>query len=352
MKQRNILSDELEMARHWQGAGDTEYDYAELMAEEEITRRVVPNPHELIQTLHHAVAYDSTRVFMVIGDNDSVMAIFRLEFDEDLMKAYMEILQDLEPFFDFARKDFARKKVPPPPKEVKLALKSEELKYLKMNEDSYMSWIGMWRAMNVNRAVDLTYPLPTTARIIPFATAAWNQVKGGGDTLTKFDDSIRERIGIRTPTTIASTRILVTIATVFHRARQFLTAKSDLDSYPSLYHFRNANSKRTTMINSARLLSDSLVKLADRDANRRVLLTITPTSVGIERLYEATPPVVVLRRSDRLNKTPPAPILPFGAPITGVTPTKRGATMGEPAEVSIRRSECIGLIYSRRVTVG
>lgn len=47
-----------------------------------------------------------------------------------------------------------------------------------------------------------------------------------------------------------------------HRLYQIYTAKSDMDRYPTLYHFRNVDNQQTSLKNSLFQLSKEILKFA------------------------------------------------------------------------------------------
>eukprot|EP00984_Skeletonema_dohrnii_P008224 scaffold3016_cov114-Skeletonema_dohrnii-CCMP3373.AAC.3 len=140
--------------------------------------------------LHHSNTYRSNSGFLLIGDKrDLVLAPFYAKSSEDKLPE-----SEL-------------------PREVYDALKSDQLKHLKISEDPFSCFFGLWYRVNVVPAKCLTLNLsyPKTARIIPISVSKWNTLKGGGDAITKLigSDSCRERIGIRGEGTVACVRILM-----------------------------------------------------------------------------------------------------------------------------------------------
>ena len=114
-----------------------------------------------------------------------------------------------------------------------------------MTEHALYGYLTLWRALNVNDS-DIKFPLPPVARIVPLIISVRNSVKGGSDTTTKLDDICQERIGIRTEVTVVTSQIMLNMAIVFHRCIQ-MTASDDPEEYPTLYHWQNAASHRSTM---------------------------------------------------------------------------------------------------------
>ena len=90
-------------------------------------------------------------------------------------------------------------------------------------------------------------------------------MKGGGDTITKLDDICQvERIGIMTEMTVASTRIMLNIAVVFHRCNQMITS-DDPSKYLMLYHWRNTASHHSIVKQYLKTLYNKLIDLSSGD---------------------------------------------------------------------------------------
>ena len=130
-----------------------------------------------------------------------------------------------------------------------------------LSVDSFTSCLGMWIALNSFEHT--SYPLPPTARIVPFSVALWNGNKGGGDTTTSLDEIAKEQIGVRTPNNIASGRGFTNFGVVFHRNNQFEGCLDFLDRYGSVYHARNANNQRYSVEDSLEIVVDMFVDEAD-----------------------------------------------------------------------------------------
>ena len=106
---------------------------------------------------------------------------------------------------------------------------------------------------------------------------------------------MEEQLGVRSPSTCVTARFVLLNAVAFHRCYQIVTAQDDLERYPSLYHFRQAASKRSTM-------DDSVDRLVDcfRDCQAGNL-TFSVPSQNLNK--EATnAPAPVARRSKRANQ--------------------------------------------------
>ena len=75
-------------------------------------------------------------------------------------------------------------------------------------------------------------------------------MKPPSDTSTKLIDYIEEHLGIHSPWTIVTARLLAIAAVAMHRSNQMLTAKEDLGKYKSLYGYRHAANQRFSMPSS------------------------------------------------------------------------------------------------------
>ena len=106
--------------------------------------------------------------------------------------------------------------VPAMSSEIKEALKDPRFGHLKMSEHTFQCYLGLWRGININSPEDLHFPIPPLAGTLPLKVAMWNNLKDGGDNLTKLADICQERIGVRSENLVACTRILLNIGLVFH----------------------------------------------------------------------------------------------------------------------------------------
>ena len=83
--------------------------------------------------------------------------------------------------------------VPTISSEIKQALKDRGFRHLKMSEHTFKCYLGLWRGININPPEDLYFPIPLLARMLPLKVATWNNLKGGGDNLTKLADICQEK---------------------------------------------------------------------------------------------------------------------------------------------------------------
>lgn len=56
-----------------------------------LLKHCIPDAHERIQLLHHACTYQSKQVFFVVGNDEDVMAIYRVKFGQQLIQRYSNV---------------------------------------------------------------------------------------------------------------------------------------------------------------------------------------------------------------------------------------------------------------------
>jgi len=107
----------------------------------------------------------------------------------------------------------------------------------------------IWRCLNVDfNSRNVWFPLPPRARITPVQHAFWNALKGPSDTTTKLVDSIEEKLGIRSPRTVATARLLSVGSVAFHRSSHMLhAANKGVDKHRGLDGYRHASIQRQSM---------------------------------------------------------------------------------------------------------
>ena len=102
--------------------------------------KIVPDPHELFQCLHHAATYDSCCTLLCIGNDVSLMAAYLLMFPPALVDVYKNIV---DMFYDEDLQWLYKPgpNVPEPPRAWIGAFQNKKLDYLKMDEKSF-KYIG------------------------------------------------------------------------------------------------------------------------------------------------------------------------------------------------------------------
>ena len=123
-------------------------------------------------------------------------------------------------------------------------------------------------------------PRPALQRIIPTTHAQWNATKGGSDTITKLVDDCYihpPRIYTNFESVAVSRCISILLSTIF-KLFQIISAKDDLDTYPSMENYCNAASHRATFKRILRMIyvvfkeeAEELSECSSRTRNGEVL---------------------------------------------------------------------------------
>mmetsp|Transcript_27030 Transcript_27030/g.61641 ORF Transcript_27030/g.61641 Transcript_27030/m.61641 type:complete len:285 (+) Transcript_27030:132-986(+) len=144
-----------------------------------LLRAAIPDANELIQIMHHAVTWEVDSCFFVVGGYSRVLAIYEVRFPEELLDAYEDISSDL---FDNDLKSLylPSNEMPRLSDEWKQAIDSDSVKRLKLDEDSFLQRLAIWRVLNVDRSNDarkkrriqyqrsIELPLPQTVTMASF----------------------------------------------------------------------------------------------------------------------------------------------------------------------------------------
>jgi hypothetical protein len=216
--------------------------------------------HESFQLLHSAFVAGTNRGLLLVGSDKDLMYGVHVHFDQELLDAYEAIVdyvydRFLKPFYECT------------PAELNERLGNEIIEATKevehLDEHSFWTNYGIWRALNVdtNRA-NISFPLPPAARCLPFQNAYWNAMKGPSDTTTKLIDRVEEKLGVRKPRTIATSRLLTITAVAFHRSSQMI--KTDINRFSTVQSCRHAATNRCDMSRSL----DLLIRYLDADLKK------------------------------------------------------------------------------------
>ncbi len=216
---------------------------------------------ESFQLLHGVHVSGADRGLLLVGSKDSLMYGIDVAFEVELLQAYQKVIdyiyeQYAKMFYESTVEELMENK------DITAAL--DAFDYL--DEHSFWTSYMLWRALNVNvNPRNIWHPLPPCARCLPFQHAYWNILKGKlylwarcfasdcrltspqllssllgpSDTTTKLLDNCEEHLGIRTPRTIATSRLVLVGGVGFHRSVQNLTSKASTE-YATLFNFRNA----------------------------------------------------------------------------------------------------------------
>ena len=292
------------------------------------------------------------------------MAVFKIRFTSELLQAYHEVLSyafESSPAMNFAHFDVegdSDNPFPKVPQSAFDAFKTKKLKHVKMTDDAFRSFFGLWRrielefrdftenkdGIELKGGSQIIFPLPKTARAVPVNVSSWNSLKPGGDTITKHIDDCQERVGVRTENNVATTRIFMYFGVVFHKFSQMISARNDLDSYPTLCHYRDAANHRTSMKKSLWQLYTILLKMTRKD-DMHDNLPEMPAPVGV---FAPSPAVVETSQMD--FETPTAKEMPYAATKTRKSPGGRGRSLDKPhTDIVARCKRCEGFIYAKMI---
>ena len=213
---------------------------------------------EAYQMLHHAHVYGVERCLFLVGSKTKLLYVIEVEFPQSLLEAYGHVTNELfTRYYSFLYGTYEKDSFPE--EKVQEALEQVNLGRKKVDQVSWHSFTmnyRLWRALNVGGSV--RFPLPPCDRFLPCQNADWNLAKGPSDTLTKLFDDCEESVTIRSPQTIAVSRLLVVSASAFHRCLQTIGAKESTESYKSVDNYRKAASNRSTFKSSLMQLTQFL----------------------------------------------------------------------------------------------
>ena len=194
---------------------------------------------ERFQVLHHSHVYDFDKVVFMVGDVQSeILQSTIINFDEDLRENYGTVLKDLKELaLGWAYKEEQSLPIKLPEDILEIGKSLPQIK----DDDALNGTANLWLSL-----MSKTLPMPSFVRLIPAVCAYWNAIKSGSDTTTKLmDDRVLYPPHVNCET-IASTRLILILFVIIHRLIQMITAKDNLDAYPTLAHYRNAASHRST----------------------------------------------------------------------------------------------------------
>jgi hypothetical protein len=273
----------------------------------------VLDPGERFQLLHHAYVYDLEAVVIAIGDSQSeILRSAIVDFSARLKMHYGNVLRKLKDIglsWAYPENPVSYNQVLDIPSEVmELASTIPTIN----GEETLQGTLNLWYAIS-----GMPKPIPSLVRIIPSIYAFWNVVKGGSDTTTKLMDSCLIQIPkiYMNTESVAVTRCLMLVMVCNLRLMQVFTAKSDINFYPSLLHYRQAASQRMTfhmsLLKSAAIFRRALQKCNDSlQSSTNAVSFQSPTAAPRQNI----------RRTNRR------------AIVDGVIPTKTnfGAVLSEP----------------------
>ena len=203
------------------------------------THKMINAVSERFQILHHAYVYDFDKILFAVGDSQSeILQSTIVNFDDDLKENYGKVLKDLKDLaLSWAYDGDVSAPIKLPDKIIEIGKTLAQIKDDEALEGSANLWLSL---------ISQPLPMPSLTRLIPAVCAYWNAVKSGSDTTTKLmDDRVLYPPHVNCET-IACTRVILLAFVVIHCLIQMNSAKKELDTYPTLSHYRNAASHRST----------------------------------------------------------------------------------------------------------
>lgn len=205
--------------------------------------KYIRNPGDRYQVLHHAYTYGFEKVALIIGDSSGkVINGTIIEYANEIHNNYREVLDELKNIaLSWAYSDGDPSLITIPDEVLSI---SEQVPTINGEETLY-GQLKLWKVMFDDPAV---LPMPVITRILPCAHAEWNATKGGSDTVTKINDECvlkppRCYVNLNS---MATSRCITNLLVSLFKLYQLTTAKKDITFYPSLKHFRNAASSRSS----------------------------------------------------------------------------------------------------------
>jgi hypothetical protein len=215
--------------------------YVEIDAEGGDLYKWIPKHKEIFQLLHHVAAQDLRKGLFLVGNTKKLMFGVFVTYSDNLIDSYRALLKDL---FDRALKPFYNNDdIQLPQGKIEKIIEAKEMKKLGMSYRSFQTDFYIWRQLRIKKVLQL--PIPPCNWILPYNHSVWNNLKGASDTATKlmwnchikFASSGRSQL-------VASAKIFQLYSILLHCEYQVATAKTNLNFYASLHHFRNTRNKK------------------------------------------------------------------------------------------------------------
>ena len=194
--------------------------------------------------------------------------------------------------------------------------------------DRFVFTYRLWRGATSERNL----PLPPCKQILPLALASWNINKPSGDMVTQMNWDLNYDLVVSTPQTILVKRLAHQLVMYqIHRLFQLFATDRELDSFNSIYHFRDVTRRNLTFWKSSRHLESILLSMSDEyNPPRALQLQQQPT---IQQPSIQLPAGVVL--------------MPGMFPVTGDSPQRYKKVFYENTDNSHlfafqRRHSCLG----------
>jgi hypothetical protein len=297
--------------------------YFEIDAEGGELHKWIPKHKESFQLLHHVAVRDARKGLFLVGNKTKVMFGVFVTYSDNLINSYRALLKDL---FDRALKPFyeADQHLQLPKEKIERILQAKGMKKHLMTYHSFLTDFYIWRQLRIKKVLQL--PVPPCNRILPYNHSVWNNLKGASDTATKlmwncqikFASSGRSQL-------VASAKFLQLYSILLHREYQVATAKTNLNFYASLHHFRNTRNQNYPFHKTVDTLSVWFIKQADDVAATAAAAAEPPTPPQTTALtINTSAPVRTPPRVERFSNPRGSPFKEIRnySTITGGTPGK------------------------------
>jgi hypothetical protein len=285
--------------------------YVELDAESEDFNKWIPKHKESFQLLHHVAVRNLRKGLIIVGNRRKIMFGVFVNYKDETIHAYREVLRDL---YGRVLKEFYEDELQLPQEAIMKVIQSQEMKPIGLSAHSFMTSYFIWKRLRVDGCLPL--PLPPCNRILPYTHSHWNNIKGASDTATKLFWNCRVMTSTwGTSQMVALGKYFQLFSVVLHRWWQISTAKTDLNFYASLHHFRNSRNRHWPYRKVLDSLREYLIKQAN-DASLPVQDIEAVPNVS-ENDTPSTPP-----RTARNNPRNPFAESRNYVSITGGTPKK------------------------------
>ena len=198
----------------------------------------IMKPEERLQALHHAYVLGQPICLHAIGNTKNLMSVCKMEFAEDLLEAYDEVMDLL---FESGLNIFYRGS-----NDDGITADEEEMLRIKTSvEKNAMYYVDfkrfefnyrLWRAATASNNL----PLPPLKSILPQALAWWNINKPIGDMITQMLWEHNYHPPTNTPQSAMVKRLAHQMPMyMIHRLFQLFSTSRPLADFNSLLHYRH-----------------------------------------------------------------------------------------------------------------
>jgi hypothetical protein len=202
--------------------------------------------HEYFQLLHGVYTSRAKKGLLLIGSRSQLLYGILFSYEDELLEVYGKVLEYcyetyFKIFYEPTLDDFLEEIV------------QDIIEHVpSVDMHSFWTNFNLWRALNILglNGSNIYFTICPHARLIPVQNAHWNLLEGPSDMATKLLDKVEEKLGIRAPRTVATSRLRLLTSVEFHRGRQMITAKDNISCYVTLQAYHDAANIRTSLVDS------------------------------------------------------------------------------------------------------